>query len=242
MIRVAICDDDEKEGQRVYRLLEKCFLNRGVFYQHHIFNNSKALLYEAEDGAAFDILLLDIEMPQMDGMELTSRLKTFLPDALVIFITSHEKYVYDSFKVQPYRFIPKKRIEQMLPAALNDAVETIKSQEGKYYIAKNQKGVEKVLQKSITHIWHSGKYSYIEKSNGGNTKVRATLKAVYEGLDQESFEWIDRGCICNLAQVMQIVEDSVVMTNGTKLQVSRDRLPDLKIRMRKYLTKKEGLS
>ena len=239
MIRIAICDDDIEKGKLIENWVMTWMDARRGNYEMQLFTSSRGLLYEIEDGTDYDLLLLDIEMPELDGMQLTEHIKMYLPDVLTIFITSHEKYVYESFKVQPFRFIPKKYLERMLPLALRDALEWLEKCEGKYIYAENQEGLEKIPTRSITYIWHKEKYAYIEKTNGERTKVRKTLKQVYGELPQEDFVWIDRGCICGLMQISRINNGDIVLTDGTRLQVSRDRLTDVKNRLRKYWIGKE---
>lgn len=239
MIRLAVCDDDVEKGKIIDTMLAAWLDKHQYIYEKQLFSNSRGLLYEIQDGTDFDVLLLDIEMPGLDGIELTEQIKVFLPDVLIIFVTSYEKYVYESFKVQPFRFIPKKFIEQMLPLALKDAMDLLKKCKGKYLFVENQEGMEKIPTRSITYIWHKEKYAYIEKTNGSRAKVRKTLKQVYEELPAEDFVWIDRGCICNLMQISRISNGDVLLTDGIRLQVSRDRLTEVKTVLRKYWTEKE---
>lgn len=234
MIRIAICDDDIENGKIVYGMLNDWVNSNQKYCEKQFFPSSRDLLYEIEDGAGFDVLLLDIEMPDLDGIVLTEKVKKYLPDALIIFITSHEKYVYESFKVQPFRFIPKKFQEQMLPSALKDAVEVFEKCEGKYLYVENQEGMEKITVRSITYIWHREKYAYIERTNGKRAKVRKTLKQVFEELPKEDFVWIDRGCICNLMQISKIDRGDVLLTDGTRHAISRERLTEVKSILRKY--------
>ncbi len=239
MIRIAICDDEKEIGERIFQFTQKHFEQTNVVGTCCVFDSGQKLLYEVEETKTwFDILLLDIEMPKLDGMELTLRVREYLLDVIVIFITSYEKYIYHSFKVQPYRFIPKDKVNEMLPEALNDAITTINAQEGKFYLAENKDIVEKIFYKNIIYIWRIGKYCYIQKTNGESTKVRATLKEIYKELDNDMFEWIDRGYICNLAHIVKITDDTIELTNGEKLQVSGDRLTSVKNQLRDYLTKK----
>ncbi|MGN0335463.1 MAG: LytR/AlgR family response regulator transcription factor [Lachnospiraceae bacterium] len=239
MIRIAICDDDIDKGKwiysKVWNLMNSYFCNCEI----QIFSSSKTLLHEIGDGMCFELLLLDIEMPELDGMKLTEIIKTYLSDVLIIFITSHEKYVYESFKVQPFRFIPKIYIEKMLPLAMKDAMEYIKKSEGKFLCIENNNGLEKIPTRIITYIWHREKYAYIEKTNGEHAKVRKTLKRVYDELPQEDFVWLDRGCICNLIHIGRISRGDVVLIDGTRLQVSKDRLTEVKDTIRKYWIGKE---
>lgn len=238
MIRIAICDDDLEMGKNISNIVLECCQKSDIMFQKALFQGSKELLYEVEDGAYFDIFLLDIEMPQMNGMELTEKLRTFLPDALVIFISSYSKYVFKSFKVQPFRFIPKAQIESMLPVAVNDVLRLVVAQEGKYIVAENKWTLEKISAKSIVYIWHREKYAYIEKTDGKNTKVRKTLKNLYEELPSGEFAWVDRGCIVNLQQIECITGAEVLLKTGIKLSVGLDRLTDLKRQVKGYWLEK----
>lgn len=79
MLNIAICDDDAYASKQVEQFACKLLLQNHEIYKIHVFSSSKALLYEVQDGTAFDILLLDIEMPGLDGMELTEALKNISP-------------------------------------------------------------------------------------------------------------------------------------------------------------------
>ncbi len=234
MVKIAICDDELERGKLTADLLGNWMSQNHRHYEMALFSSSSGLLCEVEDGTEYDILLLDIEMPQLDGIELTEKIKRYLPDVLIIFITSYERYVYESFKVQPFRFIPKKYLEQMFPAAIKDAMEVYEKGEGKYLYVENQDGIERIPVRSITYIWHRGKYAYIERTNGQHSKTRKTLKQIYEALPEEDFIWIDRGCICNLIQILKIDRGEIWLTDGTSHPVSRERLTEVKGILRKY--------
>lgn len=234
MIKIAICDDDAEYEQAIEELLDNWMVANQKPYGKQRFLNSKNLLYEIEDGMAFDVVLLDIEMPQLDGIALTEKIKAILPDVLVIFITLYERYVYKTFRVQPFRFIPKKSLENMLPMALKDAVEWIEKCEGKYLYIENQERMEKIPTRSITYIYHREKYTYVETTGNHRARVRKTLRQIYEELPQEDFVWIDKGCICNLLQISQIDNRMVLLTDGTRHPISRDRLTEVKSILRKY--------
>lgn len=241
MIRIAICDDDRKGAEIISRIVENCCREKAMMCKSRIFYDSRALFYEVEAGEYYDMLLLDIEMPNINGIELTNKVRQYLPDAIAIFVTSYEQYVYKSFEVQPYRFIPKKNAGEMLPVALRDALRLAVEREEKFYIAENQRVLEKIPLKSILYIWHWEKYAYIEKSDKEYTKVRKTLRQIYKELPEEDFVWADRGCIVNLAQIQRITVNGIILTDGTLLGMGRERTTELKERLRGYWVEKEGL-
>lgn len=240
MIQIGICDDNAEQGRLIKDTLDRYMESVSVEYQCMLFRDNKAFLYEIESKTNFDLLFLEIDMPEMNGIELTRKVRRWLPKVLIIFVSSYEKYVYDSFQVQPYRFIPKSQIEQRLVLALKDAIKDISLLENQFFVATNQQGVEKILLKSIVYIWHHEKYAYIQKSDGEYTKVRKTMKQIYEELPHTDFVWADRSYICNLFHVIRVKGDSVSFSTGEQLQISRERIVTLRNQVRKYwLRKKE---
>lgn len=241
MVRIAVCDDDIREAERIGGIVEECCRKEKEICWSRIYNDSMAFFYEAEEGEKYDILLLDIGMPGMNGIELAAKIRAFLPDAIIIFVTSREQYVYKVFEVQPFRFVPKRLMGEMLGPALRDALRLAADREGAFYLAESPNVLEKISIRSITHIWHREKYAYIEKNDGKNTKVRKSLKEIYRRLPGEEFVWLDRGCIVNLAQVQRISKEGVLLTTGTLLYIGRERLKELKERLRSYWIGKGSL-
>ena len=102
MLRIAICDDDRADAERIRTAIMKSLEIAGEPYSCQIFQSGKTLEYEVEDGQFFDLLFLDIELGGEDGFVLAEHLQGRLPAALLIFVSSHEKYVYDSFNYTPF--------------------------------------------------------------------------------------------------------------------------------------------
>lgn len=239
MFSIAICDDDVVMVRHIDESVQSLLKTKQLVYNIQLFSDSQCLLYEIQDGAHFDLLLLDVEMIGMDGISLTNRARMYLPDILVIFVTSHDKYVYDSFKVQPFRFIPKVFLKERLPEAIFSAVAWYKKNICRFYPIEYRQGIVKIPLTEIMFIWHQGKYAYMERMDRQAIKIRKALKEIYEELPQGDFVWLDRGCICNLAHIAKFSNDGVVLTNDKMLQVSRERLTNLKVQIKRYWLTKE---
>lgn len=237
MIHIAICDDDRKYAEEIESMVKECCGEADGLCHGEIYEGSAELMEEIGKGEYFDIFLLDIEMPGMGGMELAAKIRDILPQTIIIFITSYEKYVFQSFEVQPYRFIPKKRVADMLPNAIKDALDFAKEQEKEFYVVENQNVLEKIPVGNILYIWHHGKYAYIEKADGSNIKIRKTLKQIFKELPAGDFVWADRGCIVGSMQIERIEGKEIVLRNEKRIAVSPDRIADLKNQMLQYWIK-----
>ena len=165
---------------------------------------------------------------------LAERLQSGLPAALLIFISSHEKYVYDSFRLQPFRFLPKRCLEQMLPETLTAAMEELKHREERFLLLENGQGVEKIPLENIVYIRQEGKYVCIVKTDGNQSKVRRSLKSLAEELPENIFLQIDRGYICNVTKVTQLKNDKLTLETGEELYVSLARMRELKDKVMEY--------
>ncbi len=249
MIRVGLCDDDPVLLKKLNSFVLDCYAENQIFAKTQAFEKGQALLYEIEDGAGFDLLLLDIEMPGLSGMELAARVKKLLPKALIIFITSHMEYVLDAYELSVFRYVPKADQGERLTHALLDAAAMVEVQLRESYIIQNQNRLERIPLQNLLYITHEGKNALLvtdlsagENPGGGSMpgektlcfRVRKTLQQVYEELDDKEFFFIDRGCIVNLSQIMSIKEDFCILKDGTRLGVSQSRMPGLKERLLEF--------
>ncbi len=234
MLHIAVCDDDKEVVQAHKEIVGICLKQCGSVGKIDVYTAGDNLLYDiTEDHFFFDLILLDIEMPGNTGMEIAEKIKPFLPNVKIIFITSHIEYAIDAFELSVFRYVPKNTLETRLPAAIRDAVKLIELEEGKAYTIQTNSRLEKIPYRDIYYIERDGKNARIAAS-GGMSKVRKSLQQVYEELDAEEFLFIDRGCIVNLIHIMQIKDGTAVLKNGTVLPVSRSHLQEVKEQINHY--------
>lgn len=239
MLRIAVCDDDREAAQAHREIAEQCVRQWGAqgektAVETCVYTSSDNLLYDiAEDHFFFDLILLDIEMPNSSGMEIAEKIKPMLPNVKIIFITSHIEYAIDAFELSIFRYVPKHEINKRLPAAIQDAVQLILLEDGKSYTIQTNSRFEKIPYREIYYIVRDGKNASITAA-GGVSKVRKSLQQIYEELGAEEFIYIDRGCIVNLIHIMQIKEGMAVLKNGTALPISRSHLQAVKEQINHY--------
>ncbi len=234
MLRIAVCDDEKFLAEGNKAVLETALAELCVTAEIAVYTDSRNLLYDiTEDDFHYDLLLSDIEMPVISGMELAEKIKPFLPDIRIIFITSHIEYAIDAFELSIFRYVPKSDIEKRLPTAIKDAVSLINLEADKSYTIKAKGRFEKIPFRDILYIERDGKNAAINTSDGVS-KVRKSLQAVFDELDSEEFIFIDRGYIVNLIHIMQIKNSTAVLKNGTVLPISRSHLQTVKEQINNY--------
>lgn len=234
MLHIAVCDDDNVAVQAHKEIAESCIKQCNCRGDIKVYTASDNLLYDiAADHFFFDLILLDIEMPNSSGMEIAEKIKPMLPNVKIIFITSHIEYAIDAFELSIFRYVPKHEINKRLPAAIQDAVQLILLEDGKSYTIQTNSRFEKIPYREIYYIVRDGKNASITAA-GGVSKVRKSLQQIYEELGAEEFIYIDRGCIVNLIHIMQIKEGMAVLKNGTALPISRSHLQAVKEQINHY--------
>lgn len=234
MLRIAVCDDEISMAEGNKAILETALKELGVAAEITTYTDSANLLYDiSEDNFHYDLLLSDIEMPEISGMELAEKIKPFLPEIRIIFITSHIEYAIDAFELSIFRYVPKSDIEKRLSAAIKDAVSLINLEADKSYTIQAKGRFEKIPLKDILFIERDGKNAAINTSDGVS-KVRKSLQAVFDELASEEFIFIDRGYIVNLIHIMQIKNSTAVLKDGTVLPISRSHLQAVKEQINSY--------
>ena len=234
MLRIAVCDDDKEAVQSHAAVAREALQQCRCMGEIETYTDSSMLLCDiTDDRFFFDLILLDIEMPGSTGMEIAEKVKPFLPNVKIIFITSHIEYAIDAYELSIFRYVPKNDVDRKLPAAVADAVRLIGLEEGRTYIVQTNSRFIKIPYKEIYYIERDGKNAAIAAS-GGVSRVRKSLQQVYEELASEEFIYIDRGCIVNMIQIMQIREGMAVLRDGISLPISRAHLQGVKEQINRY--------
>ncbi len=234
MINIAICDDNEKAVEVLKSKVTMLLKEYNAYADVMTYTQSRMLQYDIQEGKAFDIILSDIEMPYIDGMDLVAYIKRYLPEVIIIFVTSHLKYAIDAFELSIFRYIPKNSIDVRLPHALKDAIHMLNLQTDEYYIIRMPTRVVKIPYQKIMYIQREGKNSVITLTDHSVVKVRKSLSQVFRELNSEDFIYVDRGDIVNLAHILGVTDGIVELKNGIRLSTSHAKLRQVKTKLNDF--------
>ena len=218
----AICDDDE-----IFRTKLKTFL-LDYKKEHRIHID----ILEFEDGnsllncnESYDLVFLDYQMPNLNGMETARILRARKNICSIIFITSFPEFMIESFEVNTYRFLIKPLDTNKLS---NDIDCFIKDKKMFSPIVVNVYGEQIVISsEDIIYLEGSGKYCNI-RTIDNTVQSSKTLAGVLKLLPQHCFFRTHKSYAINLYCIVSIKDDFITLNNGEKAKISRNRMSDFK--------------
>lgn len=228
MLRIAICDDENELLTQVKEAAQHFFRTHCVECKIDTYQSSENLQYDLMDGVCFDLLLLDIEMPGVDGMALAKIICEMLPAAKVIFITSHLEFAISAYELSVFRYIPKSEIKEKLERALEDFYNLYKLERNNFYKVEVKNRVQQIPYRDILYILKDGKYAVFHLQNQQQVSVRKTLAKVFEEIESDYYYFADRGCIINLANVIGMDEENIIMPDDQRIAISKSGVADFK--------------
>ena len=217
---IAICDDDANDRQRIVEQVKAWSAAAGCAVQLACYPSAEAFLFAYEDNGAVDILLADVEMTGMTGMELAKHIRQENTRMEIVFITSHVEFAGEGYDVDALHYLVKPVTAQRLGAVLDKAVAK-RSIQPPSVIVSCDGGTVRLYQTDILYAEAFLHYIAIH-TKGAVYKVKENISAFEERLG-EGFFRIHRSYVVSLAQVMKITHTEVEMSDGTKLPVARTR-------------------
>lgn len=202
--------------------------------QIDVFSDGRKLVEELTENTC-DILLLDIDMPNTDGLEIADRLSRFEQKPLLIFVTSHDELVYNSLQFHPFGFVRKTHLDRELPKILRDCEKELNIREKSFCF--HAKGSEiKLYIRNILYFEAEGNYLKIIAQTG-EYRFRETVSAVENVLSESGFVRIHKGFLVNQSAVKILGTDNVELINETLLPIGRSYAENAKKRLMRYMLK-----
>ncbi len=218
----AICDDDKSFRDNLKTFLIDYKKEHRIHIDILEFNDGISLLNYEE---SFDIVFLDYQMPDLNGMETARILRSRKNICCIIFITSYPEFMIESFEVNTYRFLIKPLDTTKLSQDINCFIRDKKMFSP---IIVNVHGEQIVISsEEIIYLEGCGKYCNI-RTIDKIVQSSKTLSAVLELLPQQCFFRTHKSYAINLYCIVSIKGDVVVLNNGEKAKISRNKINSFK--------------
>lgn len=215
--KIAICDDSYIDREYVTNMVKRWAESLGYLVQLDTFSTAEGFLFHYEEEKDYDILLLDIEMGDMDGVTMAKHLRKENDTVQIIFITGYSDYISEGYEVAALHYLMKPVKEEKLCSVLERATERLSKNER----VLNLKSGGEIIRVPIYQIRYAEVYgNYVTIHAASDVMVKMTLNELENQLD-ERFYRVGRSAVVNLTKVSRVTKTEIRLNEGTTMHLPR---------------------
>lgn len=232
IINIAICDDKEWEKQQLLDFIQCHAQKRGIKVQTKHYSSGKAYIDSWSKSCEPDILFLDIEMPEVSGIELKDYLQEHGSESKIMFVTSHEELVWEAFGKNVVGFLRKPLEWDIFETNMDKTMHLLERESRAFMV--NERENRMVASHKMLAIRADGTYCSVHTPSE-DIFTDKSITEMEEMLAQEDFFRVHKSYIINLRCIKRIGNEEVVLCDGTEIPIARRRKTDLKDAYTSYL-------
>lgn len=219
-MKIAICDDDSRELERILSFIDTYKQESEVPITYKAFKSATELISNVS-GGNYSVLLLDILMPGINGMQAAHEIRDFGAEVKIVFITSSPEFAVESYAVKAYDYILKPVSKDKL-FSIMDSVAAVEETPLEGLTVKTQSGVARILFSRLAFVEIMNKKLYFHMADGSAKEVTSSLAAFEEVLlARPEFVKVHRSYIVNLWQVGELGSKEFITHAGKTIPISR---------------------
>ena len=237
MLNIAICDDEKYFRNEIRGILEKHLGAEGIVCSIDDFASGEELTDLGIEMQKYDIVFLDINMDQMDGIDAARKIREKSKDIFIVFVTAYIDYTIEGYKVDAFRYILKNN--NMLEGSIEECLDSIRERmayeveqrefdfsEGRRTVSLERiLFVESNLHRLIFHIMEDSLKQYT---------VYKTLDEMEKEFEGKGFIRIHQSYLVNVQHVNSISRYYLILDNGTRLSIPRARYNEVQKLIAEY--------
>ena len=232
-LQSAVCDDEPMDRQQAETLTADIMTAEGLACDLSGFESATALLTAIQGGAQFHILLLDVMMKGLDGMELAAALRKLGNDATIVFISSNRDMALRGYEVSAARYLAKPLQMEQLREALLYCCKTFC--EKKEILLPTAKGQRRIPLANILYVEAMERVTKLALTDR-REEVTMKFSDLSALLPERQFVLCHRSYLVNLEHIAYIRSRELELTTGEVLPISKYRLDELQRRLVDYLS------
>lgn len=220
-IKIAVCDDELQAIRQIDTYLTQIQKETEMKFQVFYFASGEDLLSHMPQD--INILLLDIQLSSMSGIEVARKLRERNSEFFLFFITSNTQYALEGYSVHAYAFLGKPIQYALLKTYLLEAVSSLRRSRSLNLEVKNGPVSTVIDCENLVYAEVYGHTSVFVLGDGRRLTSKMPLDKLEYKLNKYGFFRCHKSYLINLRKVSSIRSNEVVMTDGTTIMLSRGR-------------------
>ncbi|MBE5951698.1 MAG: response regulator transcription factor [Lachnospiraceae bacterium] len=215
--KIAICDDSEADRQYVLHMVTSWAEGAGHMVHTDTFSSAENFWFHYAEENDYDLLLLDIEMGEMDGVTMAKQLRRTNDTVQIVFITGYSDYISEGYEVAALHYLMKPVKEEKMFAVLDRATDKLSRNEK----VLNFEVSREMVRVPVYQIWYADVFgNYVTIHATQDITVKMTLGDLEKQLD-ERFYRVGRSVIVNLTQISRVTKAEIKLLDGTAIPLPR---------------------
>ena len=245
-MRVAICDDEKICRAQVLDIAtDYSEERRDKDVEFFMFEYSEALFKDTLEKGSYDIYILDIVMPGMNGIELGKALRNEGVESKIIYLTSSEEYALESFRVRAFDYILKPIKKQDFYTVMDEAISSIHIKKDKGIIVKTKEHSARITFDSILYAELKGRaiiYHLVDGKTVESTTIRTNFTEAVSGLlGDKRFTPCGASMVANMHHITKVENEGFVFKDNHRVFLGKKACRELRTAWNVYwITEGEG--
>lgn len=235
MFRIAVCDDNKYDIQSIVAALD-LLQAEGIKLEVNSYTDGLALIKAFEEGARYHMLILDMVMDTINGIETAKRIREFDVSMPILIVTSTREFAIDGYLVNAWRYITKPVDTERFLNEVREIIGKVSEKDDTYFIINKNKGMIKLKLDDILYF-DSDLHTVTAHTVTEKYPFRGKLSEIEQGYAEKGFFKIHKSYIVNLKHIQKVSKLSVTLVNGEALDLSKLRAAALHEALLDYVSK-----
>lgn len=229
-MNAAICDDENYWRETLTDCLAEYKKSRHIDIFIDYFSDGISL---TESSEKFDMIFMDYQMNDLDGIETARRIRKSNNNCIIIFVSAFPNVALDTFEVNAFRFLAKPIDREKLFRSLDDYFQTEKSN---FLILNTHNGIIKIRESDILFCESIQKHSLIHTAND-SYDIPANLHEIEKKLSEGKFFRCHKSYIVSFYHIKSHNNTDIFFDNGEKAYISRRYFTPFKSAFQDYVAR-----
>ena len=222
-MRIAICDDQEAIRNRLFQSIKSYFINNEITNPTiTLFSDAISLLDSIKQKNFYDIIFLDIDMPQLSGMDCAKEIRRLSSDNIIVFVTNYSEYMPNAFTVEAFGFIVKDRLCQKLPEVLDRCLLKYQKLHSNILFVSKKRQIN-LIPREIIYVSSYLRSVTFHLVSGEEIELTYQIKECDAKLAPFDFFFFLHSILVNLSYVSEIQDKTLILK--VPMQKKRIELP-----------------